>query len=42
MFTTWTFWIGAAWGFGIGFVALYYWLVRPMARQLGMEPHGKD
>lgn len=37
-FTTWTFWVGALWGASVGWLALWFLLVKPMARALGIEP----
>ena len=39
-FTTWTFWVGAVWGFSVACVVLNKLLIRPMARCLGLGGTG--
>jgi hypothetical protein len=34
---SWTFWFGVVWGFSVGAIFMWHWMVKPMARLLGFE-----
>lgn len=36
-FTTWTFWVGVAWGSSVTAVALTHWIIEPMGKLLGFD-----